>query len=109
VLGASEVLHPDRGNVANAVGAAIALAGGRADQMCDYVDRAAAIEAAGRTAIERAIQAGADPRLVEIVDVLETPLSYSANATLKVSVKAAGPLALIGNPAPLAHTPKDAS
>jgi len=110
VLGASEVVHPDRGNVANAVGAAIALAGGRADQMCDYVDRAAAIEAAGRTAIERAIQAGADPRLVEIVDVMETPLSYSANATLKVSVKAAGPLALIGNPAPLAsHTPKDAS
>jgi N-methylhydantoinase A/oxoprolinase/acetone carboxylase beta subunit len=110
VLGASEVLHPDRGNVANAVGAAIALAGGRADQVCDYVDRAGAIEAAGRIAIERAIQAGADPRLVEIVDVLETPLSYSTSATLKVSVKAAGPLALIGNPAPLAsHTPKDAS
>jgi N-methylhydantoinase A/oxoprolinase/acetone carboxylase beta subunit len=110
VLGASDVLHPDRGNVANAVGAAIALAGGRADQMCDYVDRAAAIEAAGRIAVERAIQAGADPRLVEIVDVLETPLSYSTSATLKVSVKAAGPLALIGNPAPLAsHTPKDAS
>jgi N-methylhydantoinase A/oxoprolinase/acetone carboxylase beta subunit len=113
VVGGGGFLVPDRsadrGNVANAVGAAIALAGGRADQMCDYVDRAAAIEAAGRTAIERAIQAGADPRLVEIVDVLETPLSYSANATLKVSVKAAGPLALIGNPAPLAHTPKDAS
>jgi N-methylhydantoinase A/oxoprolinase/acetone carboxylase beta subunit len=110
VLGASDVLHPDRGNVANAVGAAIALAGGRADQVCDYVDRAAAIEAAGRIAIDRAIQAGADPRLVEIVDVLETPLSYSTSATLKVSVKAAGPLALIGNPAPLAsHTPKDAS
>jgi N-methylhydantoinase A/oxoprolinase/acetone carboxylase beta subunit len=110
VLGASDVLHPDRGNVANAVGAAIALAGGRADQMCDYVDRASAIEVAGRIAIERAIQAGADPRLVEIVDVLETPLSYSTSATLKVSVKAAGPLALIGNPAPLAsHTPKDAS
>jgi N-methylhydantoinase A/oxoprolinase/acetone carboxylase beta subunit len=110
VLGASDVIHPDRGNVANAVGAAIALAGGRADQMCDYVDRAAAIEEAGRIAIERAIQAGADPRLVEIVDVLETPLSYSTSATLKVSVKAAGPLALIGNPAPLAsHTQKDAS
>lgn len=110
VLGASEVVFPDRGNVANAVGAAIALAGGRADQLCDYVDRTAAIEAAGRIAIERAIQAGADPRLVEIVDVLETPLSYSTSASLKVSVKAAGPLALIGNPAPLAsHTPKDAS
>ena len=110
VHGASEVLRPDRGNVANAVGAAIALAGGRADQVCDHVDRAAAIEAAGRIAIDRAIQAGADPRLVEIVDVLETPLSYSTSASLKVSVKAAGPLALIGSPAPLAlHSPKDAS
>jgi N-methylhydantoinase A/oxoprolinase/acetone carboxylase beta subunit len=110
VLGASEVIQPDRGNVANAVGAAIALAGGRADQMCDYADRAEAIEAAGRTAIERAIQAGADPRLVEIVDVLETPVSYATRPTLKVSVKAAGPLALIGNPAPFAsHSPKDAS
>jgi len=110
VLGASEVLHPARGNVANAVGAAIALAGGRADQLCDYADRTSAIEAAGRAAIERAIQAGADPRLVEIVDVLETPISYSSRATLKVSVKAAGPLALIGNPASfVSHTPKDAS
>ena len=55
-------------------------------------------------------EAGADPRLVEIVDVLETPLSYSTSASLKVSVKAAGPLALIGSPAPLAlHSPKDAS
>lgn len=96
VLGASEVLRPARGNVANAVGAAIALAGGRSDQLCDFADRAAAIEEAGRSAIEKAIQAGADPRSVEIVDVLETPVSYATRPTLKVSVKAAGPLARIG-------------
>jgi len=95
VLGASEVLRPDRGAVANAVGAAIALAGGRADQMCDFADRAEAITAASRQAIERAIQAGADPRTVEVVDVLETPVSYATRPTLKVSVKAAGPLARI--------------
>jgi N-methylhydantoinase A/oxoprolinase/acetone carboxylase beta subunit len=95
VSGASDVLRPERGNVANAVGAAIALAGGRADQMCDYADRTAAIDAASRQAIDRAIQAGADPRSVEVVDVLETPVSYSTRPTLKVSVKAAGPLARI--------------
>jgi N-methylhydantoinase A/oxoprolinase/acetone carboxylase beta subunit len=98
VLGATEVIRPERGNVANAVGAAIALAGGRADQLCDFADRTEAIEAAGHAAIEKAIQAGADPRTVEIVDVLETPVSYTTRPTLKVSVKAAGPLARIGQP-----------
>jgi hypothetical protein len=68
--------------------------------MCDLADRADAIETAGRRAIERAIQAGADPRAVEIVDVLETPASYTARPMLKVSVKAAGPLARIGRITP---------
>lgn len=95
VLGASDVVRPPRGDVANAVGAAIALAGGRADQMCDLADRADAIDTASRQAVERAIQAGADPRLVEVVDVLETPASYTARPMLKVAVKAAGPLAQI--------------
>lgn len=98
VAGAGAVLRPERGNVANAVGAAIALAGGRADQLCDHADRAEAIAAAGRQAVERAIQAGADPRTVEVVDVLETPVSYATRPTLKVAVKAAGPLARLTSP-----------
>jgi N-methylhydantoinase A/oxoprolinase/acetone carboxylase beta subunit len=92
VLGISEVVRPTRGNVANAVGAAIALAGGRADRLCEFGDRASAVEEASRAAIEKAIQAGADPARVEVVDVLETPVSYATRPTLKVSVKAAGPL-----------------
>ncbi|MFD0662278.1 hydantoinase/oxoprolinase family protein [Thermocatellispora tengchongensis] len=97
VLGAGEVVRPERGTVANAVGAAIALAGGRADQLCDVGDRSAAIEEASRAAIEKAIQAGADPARVEVVDVLETPVSYATRPTLKVAVKAAGPVARIGH------------
>ncbi|RMI13663.1 hydantoinase/oxoprolinase N-terminal domain-containing protein [Cellulomonas triticagri] len=93
VAGAGEVLRPGRGDVANAVGAAIALAGGRADQLCDHADRDAAIAEASRQAVERAIQAGADPHAVEIVDVLETPVSYATRPTVRVAVKAAGPLA----------------
>jgi len=100
VLGATEVIRPAHAEVANAVGAAIALAGGRADQMCDYADRTEAIEAASKAAIGKAIQAGADPLTVEIVDVVETPVSYSSRPTLKVSVKAAGPLARIGSATP---------
>jgi N-methylhydantoinase A/oxoprolinase/acetone carboxylase beta subunit len=104
VLGATEVLRPEQGNVANAVGAAIALAGGRADQLCELPERAAAIEAASRAAIEKAVQAGADPLRVEVVDILETPISYTTTPTLRVSVKAAGPLARIGDETQHPHT-----
>lgn len=93
VLGATEVVRPAQGDVANAVGAAIALAGGRADELCDHADRLGAIESASKTAIGRAIQAGADPLRVEVVEILETPVSYATRPTLRVSVKAAGPLA----------------
>ncbi|MGO1775543.1 MAG: hydantoinase/oxoprolinase family protein, partial [Agrococcus casei] len=95
--GAGEVIRPGHGGVANAVGAAISLAGGRADQMSDVEDREAAIESASKAAIDKAIQAGADPLKVAVVDVVETPITYSANPAIRVSVKAAGPLARLGS------------
>ncbi|MEV5502157.1 hydantoinase/oxoprolinase family protein [Nonomuraea fuscirosea] len=100
VLGASEVVRPERGAVANAVGAAIALAGGRADRLCAVADRVAAIEEASKAAIDKAVQAGADPARVEVIDVLETPVTYVTQPTLKVAVKAAGPVAHIGRKEP---------
>lgn len=98
--GVSEVIRPAFGEVANAVGAAISLAGGRADQIADLGDREAAIAAASQAAITKAIQAGADPLRVEIVDILETSVSYSARPTVNISVKAAGPLSRLGAAAP---------
>jgi N-methylhydantoinase A/oxoprolinase/acetone carboxylase beta subunit len=94
--GAGEIIRPDHGDVGNAVGAAISLAGGRADRMCPVEERSAAIEEASQAAIEKAIQAGADPLEVSIVDVLETSVSYVDRPTVRVSVKAAGPLARLG-------------
>lgn len=90
---AGEILRPDHGGVANAVGAAISLAGGRADQMAPMGDRESAIEQASEAAIAKAIQAGADPLDVSIVEILETHVPYTAQPTVNVSVKAAGPLA----------------
>ncbi|CAH0259998.1 Acetone carboxylase beta subunit [Microbacterium oxydans] len=90
---AGRILRPDHGGVANAVGAAISLAGGRADQMAPMGDRDSAIEQASEAAIAKAIQAGADPLQVSIVDVLETHVPYTAHPTVNVTVKAAGPLA----------------
>ena len=94
--GAGPIIRPDHGAVANAVGAAISLAGGRADRLSPLETREAAIEAASEAAIAKAIQAGADPLQVSVVDVLETPVAYSETPTVRVSVKAAGPLARLG-------------
>lgn len=100
--GAGTVLRPEHGDVANAVGAAMSLVGGRAQEIGTYEDRDEAVAKASRAAVERAIEAGADPLRVEVVDILETPISYSAQQTVRVSVKAAGPLARLGskNPTP---------
>src|SRR5690606_16548212 len=64
------ILRPDHGGVANAVGAAMSLAGGRADHMAPMEDREDAIAQASEAAIAKAIQAGADPLEVSVVEVL---------------------------------------
>ena len=96
VAGAGAVIRPDHGGVANAVGAAISLAGGRADELTVVEDREQALAAASKAAIAKAIQAGADPLQVEVVDVLETPVTYTERPMLRISVKAAGPLDRLG-------------
>lgn len=97
---AGSILRPDHGGVANAVGAAISLAGGRADQMAPMGEREAAIEQASEAAIAKAIQAGADPLSVSIVEVLETHVPYTTQPTVNVTVKAAGPLARLSAEVP---------
>ncbi|MFF7293601.1 hydantoinase/oxoprolinase N-terminal domain-containing protein [Microbacterium sp. NPDC008134] len=98
---AGSILRPDHGGVANAVGAAISLAGGRADQMAPMGDREQAIEQASEAAIAKAIQAGADPLQVSVVEVLETHVPYTAQPTVNVTVKAAGPLARLSAEVPV--------
>ncbi|MGW3348164.1 hydantoinase/oxoprolinase N-terminal domain-containing protein [Nonomuraea rubra] len=94
IPGVSRVIRPEHAEVANAVGAAIALASGRVDTILPAGDsRAAAIESAKEEARARAVAAGADPAGVEIVDLLEVPLSYLSEPAVRVHVKAAGPLA----------------
>ncbi|MBB5980049.1 hydantoinase/oxoprolinase N-terminal domain-containing protein [Kribbella solani] len=93
VEGASEVLRPERAGVANAVGAAIAQAGGRWEALVPAgAGRDEGIEHSCGTAIRRAVEAGADPRTVKVVEITETPLSYLTQPALRVNVVAAGPL-----------------
>ncbi|WP_283138088.1 hydantoinase/oxoprolinase family protein [Rhizohabitans arisaemae] len=91
--GVAAVVRPEHGGVANAVGAAIALVSGSCETIAPAGNgRREAVEAAAETARRRAVQAGADPSSVEIVEMSEIPLSYLPEPSLRVQIKAAGPL-----------------
>ena len=92
--GASEVHRPDHFDVANAIGAAIAMVSGQVDRIFDLGPggRHAMLDEARGLAREHAIRAGANPRSVEIVELEELPLAYLNNPAVRVRAKAAGPL-----------------
>ncbi|MDQ1733090.1 MAG: hypothetical protein QOK10_3249 [Pseudonocardiales bacterium] len=93
IEGITEVLRPAHGGVANAVGAAIALVSGRWEAIAPAGEgRRKAIDAACEMATRRAVQAGAAPDQVEIVELAEVPLSYLPEPAVRIQVKAAGPL-----------------
>lgn len=87
------MVRPDHGDVANAVGAAIAMVSGTVETIIPAGQgRAEAIAAAEEAARHRAIQAGGAPSAVEVVEINEVPLSYLNEPALRLRVKAAGPL-----------------
>lgn len=96
VQGASEVIKPDHYPVANAIGAAIAQVGGETDRVfsLDQMSREEALEQARTEATQKAIDAGAVPETVEVVDVEEVPLTYLPSNAVRIRVKAVGDLAL---------------
>ncbi|MCH7906458.1 MAG: hydantoinase/oxoprolinase family protein [Chloroflexi bacterium] len=88
--GVSEVIQVQHRGVANAVGAAIAQVSGEVDQVFSDVGRAAAIDAATQLAKRRAIDAGADPATLAVVEVEDLPLSYVPGDALRVRVRVVG-------------------
>ena len=96
--GASDVIRPDHFPVANAIGAAIAQVGGETDRVfsLDGMTRSQALDQARGAATARAVEAGADPATVEIVDIEEVPLAYLPSNALRIRVKAIGDLRLHG-------------
>lgn len=93
--GASSVTKPENGGVANAIGSAISKISGNYEGLVDYLKtpREQALEEAKKAAAELAVQAGAVPETVEIIDMEDTPLQYYPGNTNRVKVKAAGDLA----------------
>jgi N-methylhydantoinase A/oxoprolinase/acetone carboxylase beta subunit len=91
--GVSEIIVPADGPLANAIGLAIAPAGGEAHRICQNRpdQRNQAIVAAREEAVTRAIHAGADPDRVAVIEVAEIPLTYMLDPAIRIRVKAAGP------------------
>jgi N-methylhydantoinase A/oxoprolinase/acetone carboxylase beta subunit len=96
LAGASQIIKPDHAAVANAIGAAIAQAGGEVDQVfsLEGTTRTNVLDAAREQAIEKAIEAGARPESVEVVEVDEIPVAYLPGNTIRIRVKAVGDLDL---------------
>ena len=94
IPGTSETVIPEYAGVANAIGASIAQVSGESDRIFSYdsTEREQALEMARQEARERAIEAGADPGSIEILNVEEVPLAYMPGGAVRVRVKVAGEL-----------------
>jgi N-methylhydantoinase A/oxoprolinase/acetone carboxylase beta subunit len=90
LAGVSEIITVDHHDVANAVGAAIAQISGEVDWIFNDVGRNEAIDQATRSAFERAIENGADPDSLAVVEVEDMPLAYMAGNSRRVRVRVAG-------------------
>jgi N-methylhydantoinase A/oxoprolinase/acetone carboxylase beta subunit len=94
IRGASELIRPNHFAVANAIGAAIAQVGGETDRVfsLERLSRAEALAEATHEATRKAIEAGADPSTVHVVDVEEVPLSYLPSNAARIRIKVVGDL-----------------
>ncbi len=76
--------------MANAVGAAIAQVSGEVDQIFSDIGRERAIEAATVLAQERAVEAGAAERSLNVVEIEDLPISYLPGDARRVRVRVVG-------------------
>ncbi|MFK7733932.1 MAG: hydantoinase/oxoprolinase N-terminal domain-containing protein [Pseudomonadales bacterium] len=93
--GASKVVRPKFGTVANAIGAAIAQVGGRLKRLIDFDaegGRDVAIKNAIQDATANAIAAGAIAETVEVVEIEELPMPYMQTAAKDVRIRVVGDL-----------------
>lgn len=97
--GASEVIRPKHGEVANAIGAAMAQVGGQVEKVYSLVDysKEEALESAQLEAESKAVAAGADPKTLQVVELEEVPLSYLPSNATKIRIKVVGDLASLSS------------
>lgn len=92
--GVSKVIRPGHFQYANAIGATISQASGEVDGIYDLdkMTREQTVAKAKEEAIADAVNAGADPSTVEVVETEELPLSYLPGTAIRIRAKAVGKL-----------------
>ncbi|MGB5351450.1 MAG: hydantoinase/oxoprolinase family protein [Polyangiales bacterium] len=88
------VRRPDRGDIANAIGSAIAQVSGEVELTfsLSVVSRDQALAAAEEEAHRRAEQSGANPETIRTVELEDAALSYLASDGVRVRARAIGDL-----------------
>ncbi len=94
ITGVSQVHKPNHFEVANAIGAAIAQVSGEVDRIfsLENQSREDALHQAQESAFSAALQAGADPDSLELIEIEELPLAYLPGNAVRVKAKAVGRL-----------------
>jgi N-methylhydantoinase A/oxoprolinase/acetone carboxylase beta subunit len=94
LAGVSQVYKPPHFDVANAIGAAIAQVSGEVDRVfsLEHQTREEALREAREGAFAQAIQAGAEPSSVDLIELEEVPLAYLPGNAVRIKAKAAGRL-----------------
>lgn len=90
IEGISEVIKVENYAVANAVGAAIAQISGYTDKVYSELDRNDAIKLGIENATADAVEKGADPTTIEVIEIEDVPMSYMPGNNLQVKVKVIG-------------------
>lgn len=95
--GVADCILPPHHDSANAVGAAIAKVSGEVDliEILEDRDESSVVKEAGNAAIAAAIEKGAEPTDVRIVEVEKIPLQYVSNKATRIRIKAIGRLGSI--------------
>ena len=104
--GVARVVRVEHGGCANAIGAAIAQVSGEVDQIFQGMSREDAIGLARDLADRRAVEAGAAPASLTMVEAEDIPIAYLPGNALRVRVKVVGD---IKGEAPEAAGEKNAS
>lgn len=91
--GISTVTRVNHHAVANAVGAAIAQVSGEVDHVFQDLDRDTLLAEAEKMARQRAVDAGADPATLKVVDMEDLPLAYLPGNAVRARVRVVGDIA----------------
>lgn len=90
--GVEKCIHPIHEGAANAVGAAIAKVSGQVDMVEILAGRSeeSILAEARQKAIDLAIENGAEPTDVRVVEVNKMPLQYTSQSAIRIQTKAVG-------------------